>query len=117
MRKLRIQNAMYAANQPKRQRKNVPQVISAHDEEIALLGRKFSIMVRLWVVNVDAFKAPRPAFHADSANRYESDISVEQGLAAELHDFIPRKFHEMMLNHSHFGLHVCTYATSHLPTY
>jgi hypothetical protein len=105
MRKLKVQSATLLANQPKRRQKskNVPNEIAKHDSEISLLGRKFCIMVDPFLTSTTVFAGPRPDLAADSVYRYDSDITIEQGLIAEVYDFIPEKFHEMMASHSHFA--------------
>jgi len=64
-------------------------------------------MMEPWV-DPAAFGKPCPDVSPRDLNRYKSDLSIQQGLIAELYEFVPRKLHEMMASHSHFGNQVST---------
>jgi hypothetical protein len=104
-RKLQLdKNAQDAAN-PRRKRsanKNVPEELAQHTEAIALLGRKYGTLIEPWV-DVSFFQEPRPDIDPKSEDRYLSPESRKHGRIAELHDFIPPKYHELMNNHSYFA--------------
>lgn len=104
MRKLQVKNATLQANQPKRRVKNdVPKQMVPYETEISMLGRKYSHMVEPWITTAALFDRPRPTLAADSVHRYDSELSIQHGLIAEIYDFIPEKLHRIMANHSYFG--------------
>lgn len=61
-------------------------------KEIALLGRKYAIMVEPWVDKHTFAPRPEGADVSDPSN-YESTWRVEQRRIEELYFFIPEKFH------------------------
>ena len=54
-----------------------------HDDDIKLLGRKFSIMEEPWVDRA-LFKRPRPTMAATSNERYASQLAAQQVLGPGL---------------------------------
>jgi hypothetical protein len=112
LRKLRLENATLTANQPKRRSaKKVPPELLKYGEEIAALGRKFGVMMEPWV-DPAAFGKPRPDVSPTDKDRYQSDLSMLQGVVAELYEFVPGRFHEMMERHSYFGNQVSRFLVS-----
>lgn len=78
---------------PKGGKEAMVKVKTKEYKEIALLGRKYAIMVEPWV-DKHTF-APRPeGIDVSDPSNYESTWRVEQRRIEELHLFIPKTFHE-----------------------
>ena len=101
LRKSKKENVVLSENQPKRKLKNVPPQVSKHDREIMKLGRQYSIMINPWV-DLSLFRQQgRPNVDPLSADRYKNTVSQRDASIAELYDFVPKKLHKLMENHSH----------------
>ncbi|THH10262.1 hypothetical protein EW146_g8424 [Bondarzewia mesenterica] len=87
---------------PQRKWHGANKPIGEHDDEISTLGHKFLVTVEMWV-EISMFQQPHPVMSALSKDHYRTEMSIKQGVIAELYDFVPIKFHEMMQNYSPFG--------------
>jgi hypothetical protein len=87
---LKDENADLRLNQRKRRAKGAPKELSGDDEQIALLGRKYGVMVELFTPSKELFQTPcpSPAQPFDTAERYETKASADAALLSELHAFI-----------------------------
>ncbi|KIK74412.1 hypothetical protein PAXRUDRAFT_19898 [Paxillus rubicundulus Ve08.2h10] len=90
VRDLKDKNTDLQLNQQKRWAKGAPKELSGDDEWIALLGRKYSIMVELFTPSKELFQTPcpLPAQPFDTAEQYKTKASADAALLSELHTFI-----------------------------
>jgi len=103
-----------AAAAPKgRKRRNLTSTdltMAAKEDTIRALGRKYSLTYCLWI-NVEIFPlCVCPDIDLTSKERWLSELSIEDGVKAELFQFIPKEEHELMTFQS-FGSQVCIGAT------
>jgi hypothetical protein len=103
-------NALLEAAAPKgRKRRNLTSsdlAMAAKEDTIRALGRKYSVTYCLWI-NVAIFPLHAcPDIDLISKERWLSGRSIEDGVKAELFQFIPKEEHELMAFQS-FGSQVC----------
>ncbi|KAG1902758.1 uncharacterized protein F5891DRAFT_1185883 [Suillus fuscotomentosus] len=76
--------------------------MAAKEDTIRTLGRKYSITHCLWV-NIEIFPlCTCPDINLNSKECWISGVSMEDGVKAELFQFIPTEEHELM-NYQSFG--------------
>ena len=90
--------------EPSRQQQSggISNMATEYDEEIKLLGRKFGIMEEPWIDRA-LFKRPRPVMAATSSKRYGLQLAIQQGIVADLYNFVPEKLHAMMNGYNPFA--------------
>lgn len=80
--------------------------LAAKEDSIRNFGRKFSITHCLWVeTSIFPLREPPPRIDLSSKERWLSPLSIQDGIKAELFQFIPPADHNMMA-HKNFGSHV-----------
>jgi hypothetical protein len=103
-------NALLEAAAPKGcKRRNLTSsdlAMAAKEDTIRALGRKYSITYCVWI-NVAIFPLRAcPDIDLNSKERWRTGLSIEDGVKAELFQFIPKEEHELMAFQS-FGSQVC----------
>lgn len=101
---LKDKNAELHVNQHKRAWKNVPKELTVNDNRISLLGRKYGMMVELIVPSQTLFQkpCPSPALRFDDKGQYQTKVTAEAALIAELHSFIANQDLIQMMKSAHF---------------
>ncbi|EDR00664.1 uncharacterized protein LACBIDRAFT_313198 [Laccaria bicolor S238N-H82] len=116
VRQLREELATIKVNQPKRSRRSqgnsgYPQVIAKHEEEIASIGRMFSLTCELFLpdnYNTVITNSSRPQQSlVNSPQRYVTKAAEEAGVLSEIYETVPERFHGLMREHSQFGVLFC----------
>ncbi|KIJ58545.1 hypothetical protein HYDPIDRAFT_34073 [Hydnomerulius pinastri MD-312] len=104
VRDLKNENADLQLNQRKRRVKGAPKELSGDDERIALLGRKYSVMVELFTPSEEVFKkpCPSPAPPFNTAERYQTKASADTALLLELHAFVADENLVKLMKSTHF---------------
>ena len=105
--------ATIKVNQPKHSRRSqgnsgYPQVIAKHEEEIASIGRMFSLTCEMFLpdnYNTIITSSSRPQQSlVNSPQRYMTKAAEEAGVLSELYETVPERFHGLMREHSQFGV-------------
>ncbi|KAG1787352.1 uncharacterized protein HD556DRAFT_1312812 [Suillus plorans] len=79
--------------------------LAAKEDSIRNFGRKFSITHCLWVeTSIFPLRESPPRIDLSSKERWLSPLSIQDGIKAELFQFIPPADHNMMA-HKNFGSH------------
>ena len=92
-------------NPRQRIRESVPEALEKFDRDIALYGCKDSLMVSPWILaTVIAGASGRPDVDPLGNARFDKKDkkAMQEGILAELYDFLPKHLHDVMENHSYF---------------
>ncbi|EDR06099.1 uncharacterized protein LACBIDRAFT_329233 [Laccaria bicolor S238N-H82] len=116
VRQLREELATIKVNQPKRSRRSqgtsgYPPIIVKHEEEIASIGRMFSLTCEMFLpndYNTVIINSSRPQQSlVNSPQRYVTKAAEEAGVLSEMYETVPERFHGLMREHSQFGVLFC----------
>lgn len=111
---LNLENASLLADAPKKSRRSkkalIPDEVADKKNVVMTLARMFSVMGAPWITT-DSFGVPRPiGIHPFGPERYAFGATSEQGLSAELFQFIPDNLHEVMEKTTWFKETVSTFS-------
>ena len=82
----------------------MPDSILPHVNAISLLGKKFAIMVCVWLDVSDLQNLHgRPAVQTKSVLRYQNNELKKLALIAEIYDHIPPNFHALLQGEPKFA--------------
>ena len=82
----------------------MPDTVLPHVNAISLLGKKFAIMVCVWLDPSDLQNLyGRPAVQTKSVLRYQNAELKKLALIAEIYDHIPSNFHALLQGEPKFA--------------